>query len=433
MTEPKKPVTGLEALGILSESDIARLTNGALREIRDSSSKANAAKTLLEVHGIRAQIEKSQQPNLIKLESVLRLQKLINPYAEMEKLRQINAAVEAKALYDKQVATRLTDFEVARALSNQLDRYRDIERQLVAVFRLPKLAEASDLLADVRLSGGTVAAYARQCLNDLASQKALVASISQPWMREHDTQRSANALIELHGLGSALRSIQGFDDALTTALRTDLGDWRDRISFPANIFDDPIVRTDFYVARGFNTSLTDFPDETFSESLARVGLDDDSRDESESPDVMSSADPIEAASFRRNKKCYDSLQRLERRLRQFINQAMTAQYGVDWPTARLAPGMLESWEEKKSRAENNGVTLTMFIDVADFTDYEAIICRKEHWRDIFKSRFQRKESVLESFQRLRPIRLDTMHARFVTKEDMLYVLAESTRLLSAIA
>lgn len=163
-----------------------------------------------------------------------------------------------------------------------------------------------------------------------------------------------------------------------------------------------------------------------------VGLDVEARPVIELPDAMHAADAVEEVAFRRTNKCHNYLQRLERRLRQFINDAMTMQYGADWPGKRLAPQMLESWEHKKSRAENSGVIVTLFIDVADFTDYEAIICRQDHWRDVFESRFKRKESVRESFQRLYPIRLATMHARFVSNEDELYVLAESMRLLSAI-
>lgn len=421
MDEPKKTGAGLDVLGMLRASD---MTNDALREIHNSSSMANAAKMFSEMSSARALTEKFQQPILADFESMSQMKQFIDPYRDMEKFGKLNAAIEA--------ATGLTDLTAAGVFSKQLDRYRDIAKQLTGSFHRPDIAEACRLFADEQSNGGAVAAYARQHLNDFASQKALAASISQPWMKELEALRSANALIELHGLGSALKSVHGFDEALTTALRTDLGDWRDRISFPAIIFDNPLARTDFYVARGFDTSLTDFPEDTFSESLVLVGLDD-FLDEGMSADVVNAADSIEAAAFRRNEKCYDCLQRLERRLRQFINQAMTAQYGVDWPKARLAPVMLESWEEKKSRAKNNGVILTMFIDVADFTDYEAIICRKEHWRDVFQSRFQRKESVLESFQRLRPIRVDTMHARFVTKDDVLYVFAESTRLLRAIA
>ncbi|MBO1011852.1 hypothetical protein IPV27_29880, partial [Acidovorax sp. SD340] len=243
-------------------------------------------------------------------------------------------------------------------LSKQLDHYRSIAKQYESGFRLPQAVEASRLLADMQLDSGAMAAYARERFNGAMSMQELVTSISRPWMREMDTARSVTALMELQGLGSALRSIQGFDNALTTALRADFGDWRDRIAFPQVIFENPVARTEFYVERGFNSSLTDFPEEAFQQSLVLVGLDTDSQDSTEWPETLRATDTIEEMAFRRTNKCHNYLQRLERRLRQFIDAAMTAQYGADWPKKRLTPQMLESWETKKSRAESSGVRLT---------------------------------------------------------------------------
>jgi hypothetical protein len=43
--------------------------------------------------------------------------------------------------------------------------------------------------------------------------------------------------------------------------------------------------------------------------------------------------------------------------------------------------------------------------------------------------FGRPESVRESFQRLYPIRLDTMHARPITQDDELLLYVETRRLV----
>lgn len=340
----------------------------------------------------------------------------------------IDAAKQQESL-----ATRFTaDIKAAQAFSKNLDHYRDIAKQLEPSFRLPQFAEVSRLLTDMRLNHDSAAAYAREHFGGIAAQKELITSMSRPWLREMEAARSATALVELHGIGLTVRSKQGFDDIVTTALRADLGDWRDAISFPSVVFDDPVARTEFYIERGFNNALTDFPEKSFQESLVLVGLGIEEEYVAEWPEEMHAVDAIEEAAFRRTNKCHNYLQRLERRLRQFIDDAMTTQYGSDWPKKRLSPQMLESWENKKTKALNAGVVLTLFIEVADFTDYEAIICRGDHWKEVFEHRFKRKESVRESLQRLYPIRLATMHARFVTKDDELYVLAESTRLLGAI-
>jgi len=443
LTEPKKPGLNLDALPGAWALDISRQASAVLRGATGLSTAAQQAKALLAENSAAAQAQRFLRENSIgasiatmEFKRAEKMKKLLNPYEDIQRLLQrdvgLQATIEAAMRQESLTAKISTDFLAAQEFAKHLDHYRDIAKQYEASFRLPQAVEASRFLANMQLDGGVVAAYARKQLSGMTSQQDLVASITRPWMREMDTARSVTALMELQGLGSALRSIQGFDNALTTALRADLGDWRDRIAFPQVIFENPVARTEFYVERGFNSALTDFPEEAFQESLVLVGLDADSQDVVEWPQTFHATDAIEEMAFRRTNKCHDYLQRLERRLRQFIDAAMTAQYGADWPKKRLTPQMLESWESKKSRAENSGVILTTFIEVADFTDYEAIICRKDHWREVFQERFKRQESVRESLQRLYPIRLATMHARFVTKVDELYVLAESMRLLSAI-
>lgn len=435
MTHPSQPESLLDMLALAKE-----------REQWDQANKALKMNSLLAGHSATAEAERflvaKSTAVLIAAEEVKRIeemQKLLNPYEDIQRLLKSDASIHTSALaatakqqYQMTAASMVADRVAAQAFLKHLDHDRDIAKRFEASFHLPSMAEAKRVFLNLQLDGGTMAAYARHHVAEMASQEELIASFTKPWMREIEAARSASALLELQGLGWALQSIRGFDHSLTSALRTDFGDWRDRISFPQDVFEDPVARTEFYVRRGFNTSLTAFPEETFRESLLLTGLDTGETDVIEWPEAMHARDPIEEAAFQRTNKCQNHLQRLERRLRQFIDKAMTTQYGADWPKKRLSPQMLESWEHKKSKEEGTGKTLTMFIEVADFTDYEVIICRKDHWREVFQSRFYRSESVRESFQRLYPIRRAAMHSRFVTKEDELYVLAESQRLLSAI-
>lgn len=52
---------------------------------------------------------------------------------------------------------------------------------------------------------------------------------------------------------------------------------------------------------------------------------------------------------------------------------------------------------------------------------------------MFRPVFGRAEDVRESFQRLFPIRIATMHARLVTLDDELLLRVETRRVLKAIA
>lgn len=446
MADQKKQTLNLDTLQAMQAPEVNASDSAtkALRELNSMSGAVRSAQDWLAENSAVTQAQRWLQQNSLsasiaaaELRRMDELKGLLDPYQDIRKLLRPDSGIQAvldDARQHESLTTKLNiEVHAAQAFSRHLESFRDIAKQFETSFRLPPAAEVARLLANTQLGTGAVAAFARQHMSDFASQRDLVASMSRPWLRELEAARSASALMELHGLGAALRSIQGFDEQLTAVLRSDLGDWRDRITFPQAVFDEPVTRTTFYVERGFNLSLTDFPEATFQEGLMRSGLNDDTDEATAWPEIAEAMDAVEEAAFRRTNKCHNHLQRLEHRLRQFIDQAMTAQYGADWPKKRLAPQMLESWKHKKSRAEDSGVILTMFIEVADFTDYEAIICRKDHWREVFQSRFKRPESVRESFQRLYPIRLATMHARFVTKEDELYVLAESMRLLRALS
>jgi hypothetical protein len=108
---------------------------------------------------------------------------------------------------------------------------------------------------------------------------------------------------------------------------------------------------------------------------------------------------------------------------------MTQAFGANWPRHRLPNGMYDQWLEKKRKAEQANGTDRPLVAYADFTDYALLICRSDNWREVFPMFFGRPESVRESFQRLYPIRLDTMHARPITQDDELLLYVETRRLV----
>lgn len=62
-----------------------------------------------------------------------------------------------------------------------------------------------------------------------------------------------------------------------------------------------------------------------------------------------------------------------------------------------------------------------------------IIQRNDNWKILFEPLFHRKEDVVESLQRLAPLRVDTMHARpmNITNADLLMLYVETTRIVRA--
>ena len=388
------------------------------------------AKRYVESNSIQSVIAASQKHS--------ELANLLGPTAKLKQLVESSApsgGLKSVACNEALISASgafLKSFRISDEWTRQLSVFRDLDRLQTRMFRLPKLDEAARLLiAFPKL--GAVSSFLERHDRDLFAEVAIGKATDIPWLRNHHEAQSVKGFRELHSIGTALKSFPGFDPGLTAALRLDFGDWRDKITFPENVSVDAGARVQFYVDRGFNKSLTDFPEAAFSQSLDLAGLHDGIPfDETEWAKIATSDDPVEEAAYIRTNRCHNILQRLERSLRLFINSVMTAQYGSDWPKKELPRDVLEAWEFKKSKAEASGALLDIFIDVADFTDYEKIICQKKHWQDVFQPWFKRPESVRESFQRLYPIRLATMHSRFVTKEDELYVIAEATRLLRAI-
>ena len=141
---------------------------------------------------------------------------------------------------------------------------------------------------------------------------------------------------------------------------------------------------------------------------------------------------IKRSNFVRARQAFDHLQRFEIAIREFIERIMQAAFGDRWMRQQLPANMLESWIDKRDKAVKAGCAEEPLINYADFTDYRAIIERRDNWTTVFKPIFGREEDVRESFQRLFPVRIATMHARLITQDDELLLLVETKRILKAI-
>lgn len=308
---------------------------------------------------------------------------------------------------------------------------RQMMADFEAQFRLPAVLETARLMAELQ-SGPFMKALAMGAKETSALQRAME-SMRTPWLDVHEKMRSLASFAELQGIGRTLQDMPPFGEDLSAALRLDLGDWRDPITWRPEIFADLGARSEFYAGLGFNRSLTDFPVPAFQERLAIAGL------RREPPLLVElygtpipRSDDEKEKNFERTNTAYDWLLRLETQLRAFIDEKMTRAFGEDWPKDRLPNGLYEEWKEKKRKAKQFSGKDWPLIAFADFTDYERVICRSDNWREIFSRFFGRQESVRESFQRLHLIRLDTMHARPITQDDELLLYVETRRLVKVI-
>jgi len=307
-------------------------------------------------------------------------------------------------------------------------RLSEIMAEMESRFRLPEIAEASRLLAESPVAG-VLGRYQQQA----AELQRTMDAMRTPWLDMHERLRSAGAFAELQGIGQALRVAPAFDVRVTEALRIDLGDWQARIDWPAAIFTDPLARSAFYEARGLDPALTAFPAKAFHESLGYAGLGGPPPPVIEGYWTEAEPEPDEEEEgLTRTNDAHDRLTRFETQLRRFIGEQMRAAFGEDWIRHRVPGDIHKAWREKRQKALDNGEREWPLIAYADFADYVPIITRKDNWEAVFKPVFRRQSFVQESFQRLYPIRICTMHARLITQDDELYLCVETRRILSAI-
>ena len=312
-----------------------------------------------------------------------------------------------------------------------LESTRTLGLALEDQFRLPTVLETPTLLQALQTDvPATTLAYYRDHTTDV---RDAIEGMTTPWLNIADQIRSLTGIVELQEIGHVLHAMPGFEIDSANRLRPHLGDWRGSIEWPAEIFTDPLARSEFYVDLGLNPALTDFPASAFDQAATIAGI------KLPPPPRILDYDPLpereedeEEVGFERNNAAHDRLQRFETQVRRFIEQSMSAAAGKNWVKHRVPGEIRQKWRDKQGRARAEGEPERPLITYADFTDYETIIVQNDNWTNVFKSVFRRKMLVQESFQRLYPIRICTMHARLITQDDKLYLHAETQRILTAI-
>ena len=343
--------------------------------------------------------------------------------AQMEMLKVGRIAEEALAQLS-QVGGQATKVALEFASANNFaNRYAEL-------FRNPMQGELEKIASAARL-GATANSFALY-QSKAAELRNIAESIHSPWVNNENVLASFQGLVGLTSIGKALReSSHPFEKMATHLLRDQLGDWRH--SHSGTVSDGTIERADYYSQQGLNSDLVDYPSSSFDEVLSATLIRPDEV-EPVTPKYSLALEitfdvedvPVHAV------EAFKIIVALENRLRRLIDEAMTKQFGPGWVKQRVHEDIRKGWAEKRTRALDSGHKEHPLICYADFTDYEQVIVRKDNWNDVFKTIFHNKESVIESFRRLYPLRISTMHSRIILSEDMLYLMVEARRLMTAI-
>lgn len=265
---------------------------------------------------------------------------------------------------------------------------------------------------------------------DLKALESVLSGFSTTWIDRITPEASIMGIARLTALTAAASATNPFDLSSVTTMRAALGDWRD-VTMPWRFLPDTNLRERFYIERGFDMNLIRLPEPAFTRALENVGL---VRHLPAPVDLAFEEIDEEELLRQRMSQVYKLLFRLERALRNYIDRLMTQKCGIDWERLRCHGNgkIYQLWIQKRDKAIQSGLKPERLIQYADFTEYADLITRTDNWDEVFKTVFGRPESIRESFFRLAPVRVCTMHARPITKTELMLATAEATRLLMAI-
>lgn len=238
--------------------------------------------------------------------------------------------------------------------------------------------------------------------------------LRRPWVDVGNPGQSVSAYVDARALATIVENGPPESRAVVTAVREELGDYRDTDPVPEVVAADPVLRSAFRLEVGYNPDLSSLPPAIIATVFGGFGGGVPRRIEAD-PDALESA-------------VHQRARRLELRLRRFIEKKMMAKLGPKWSKQRVPGTTVTGWRARRQTDIDNGRTPSRLFDYAGFEDYRAIIEQKDNWAEVFEPIFKVKTSILETLRRLSLIRNPDAHYRIVTIEDFLDLHTEGRRL-----
>ncbi|ERP97778.1 hypothetical protein Q669_21470 [Labrenzia sp. C1B10] len=238
--------------------------------------------------------------------------------------------------------------------------------------------------------------------------------IRRPWVDVGNPSQSVSAYVDARALATIVENGPPESRAVVTAVREELGDYRETDAVPEVVAANPVLRSAFRLEVGYNADLSSLPPAIIATVFDGFGGSVPRRIEAD-PDALESA-------------VHQRARRLELKLRRFIEKKMMAKLGPKWSKQRVPGKTVAGWRARRQTDIDNGRTASRLFDYAGFEDYRAIIEQKDNWAEVFAPIFKVKTSILETLRRLSLIRNPDAHYRVVTIEDFLDLHTEGRRL-----
>jgi hypothetical protein len=187
------------------------------------------------------------------------------------------------------------------------------------------------------------------------------------------------------------------------------------------------MRDEAAIAAGLRPELIAFPSSNFPSIVIAAGFKLLLPTISV-PQAIESADSsaaYEAGNF-------DLLYSVEQRLRDSVESKLLGIVGPAWVRRRVPEAVRGRWQQRQSEERELRRTVYGLIQYADFAGLADVITRADNWNEVFQHIFLNKDDFRMSLARLNPIRRAIAHCRPLGRADVLTLVAEGARILSAL-
>lgn len=317
-------------------------------------------------------------------------------------------------------AIQLPNVNLAKAASTLSD-IQSIDRAISGMTLPKQLSEINSLAT-------TAAAMVKahpHFGNEALWQRSLVSRMQElgaPWAASDYIERSAFAFGSLSRLSDTIAFDTPFSVATRSFVEEEFGELT--VVSDGEGFEE---REQRYDNAGRDPALIAFPDTEYPNVLRAAGFYNVEIPLPPTPQPIANCEGLAIYS-----DVHQSTMRLlELHLRLFVGRLL-ADTGLQWEKRRVSGQIRQRWEARQEEYRAAGAPVYELIHYADFNDLAQIIGQNDNWNEKFKQVFLDKEGVQVSLRRLSPLRNNDAHLRPLVSTELLYLMAEATRLLRAI-
>ncbi len=255
-----------------------------------------------------------------------------------------------------------------------------------------------------------------------ASLATRMASINAAWTCPDDLGLSMLGFARIARLSDAVHAARPFGGEVAELVTEELGTGADY-----NEEETPAERDSAAVRAGLKSDLITFPELAYDEVIFAAGFQFRL---APTPVPMSLEGADTGALFDTDHSAL--LTAVEQRLRQCIEEKLSAVEGPAWVKRRVAEQVRKRWSERQQEDRDLGRPVYALIQYADFMDLADVILQSNNWKQSFAAVFGNKDDFQVALRRLHPVRKAIAHGRPLCRADVLTLANEATRILRAL-